>query len=244
MSLGLHDRQARARRQLIWGLVRWAVALALIGLAGLFAYKTGSTLAELDVSRLQTQLTELQAQIQSLRNENATLKATVATSAQQAKEWQQRFSAEVPTGDAKAVLDLAQKKLAQGVDVARLRFLIDASSNPRVCDAEPETKRFTVRTPIGKPSRDSATTLANKQITVTADGQPEVNTNGRKEAWFDPAQPVTVKFAELGGKATEATGILPVQHSVVIGDSEFRFTVAADDKRGFVAISAIRCNYP
>src|SRR5262245_45102215 len=101
MSLGLHDRQARARRRLIWGIVRWAIALALIGLAGLFAYKTGSTLAELDVSRLQSQITELQSQIQNLRNENATLKATVATSAQRAKEWQQRYQAEAPAGDAK-----------------------------------------------------------------------------------------------------------------------------------------------
>lgn len=244
MSLGLHDRQARARRRLIWGIVRWAVALALIGLAGLFAYKTGSTLAELDVSRLQAQVADLSATIQTLRNENATLKATVATADQQAKDWQQRYRAEVPTGDAKAVLDLAQKKLAEGVDVARLQFLIGAAANPRVCDAAPESKRFTVRTPIGKPSRESSATLANKQITVTAEGQPEVNQNGQREAWFDPAQPVTVRFAELGGKTTEATGLLPVQHSLVIGDSEFRFSIVADDKRGFAVISANRCNYP
>jgi hypothetical protein len=71
-----------------------------------------------------------------------------------------------------------------------------------------------------------------------------VNEAGQKEAWFDTAQPVMLRFSEIGGKTSEAVGILPIQHGWIVGDSEFRFNIAAEDKRGFLTITSERCNFP
>src|SRR5262245_44038789 len=125
MSLGMADRQARARRRLIMGLVKWAVALAGIALAGLFAYRTGTELAEIDVARLDGKVKALTEQVQTLQTENANLKVVAQQAQQQAKQWEQRYTAEVPSGNAKAILDLASRKLADGVPMDRLTLLIN-----------------------------------------------------------------------------------------------------------------------
>jgi len=244
MSLGMAERQARARRRVIWGVVKWTAALALIGLAGLFAYKTGTSLTEIDVRHKNDKIAELTAQLQVLQTENAGLRARATQAQQQMKEAEQRHKAEMPTGDSKVLLDLANRKLGEGVDVARLTFLINAASNPRVCDDKPETKRLQVKTPIGKTSKEASAAFADRKITVTAEGQPALDDKGQKESWFDPAQPITVHFAPLGGQAIDASGVVPLQHQMVIGDSEFRFSIDVDERKGFATVTGERCNFP
>ncbi len=244
MSLGMAERQARARRRVIWGVVKWTAALALIGLAGLFAYKTGTSLAEIDVRHKNDKIAELTAQLQALQTENAGLRARAAQAQQQMKEVEERFKAQIPTGDSKALLDLANRKLGEGVDVARLTFLINAASNPRVCDDKPETKRVQVKTPIGKAGKEAAAAFADRKITVTADGQPALDDKGQKESWFDPAQPITVHFAPLDGQAIDASGVVPLQHQMVVGGSEFRFSIDVDQRKGFAMVTGERCNFP
>jgi hypothetical protein len=238
------ERQARARRRVIWAVVKWAAALALIGLAGLFAYKTGTSLAEIDVRHKNDKIAELTAQLQALQSENAGLRARAAQAQQQTKEAEQRYKAEIPTGDSKALLDLANRKLGEGVDVARLTFLINAASNPRVCDDKPEAKRVQVKTPIGKTGKEASAAFADRKITVTAEGQPALDGKGQKESWFDPAQPITVHFAPLAGQVIDASGVVPLQHQMVIGDSEFRFSIDVDDRKGFATVTGERCNFP
>jgi hypothetical protein len=244
MSLGLADRQARARRRILWGLAKWTAALVMIGLAGLFAYKTGTSLAEIDSQRKNEQIARLTEQTQALQTENAALKATVAQAQAQAQQWEQRYNAEVPTGDRKVLLDLATRKLGEGVEAARLTFLINAASNKRTCDTEPESKRLLVKTPIGKAGKEASAAFADRKITVTAEGVPTVNEKGQKESWFDPAQPITVQFARLDGQAVAATGIVPLQHQMVMGESEFHFSIDVDEKRGFAVVTSERCNFP
>jgi hypothetical protein len=244
MSLGLADRQARARRRLMWGLAKWTVALAMIGLAGLFVYKTGTSVVELDAQRKSEQIAELTNRANDLQTENAALKATASQAQAQAQDWEQRYKAEVPTGDRKVLLDLATRKLNEGVDLARLTFLINAASSVKTCDTEQESKRLRVKTPIGKPSKESSIAFADRKITVTADGAPAINAKGEKEAWFDPAQPITVQFAAPDGRTVAATGIVPLQHQMVIGDSEFHFSIDVDERKGFALVTSERCNFP
>jgi hypothetical protein len=244
MSLGMAERQARARRRVIWAVVKWAAALALVGLAGMFAYETGTSLAEIDVRRKNDQIAALTTQLQGLQTENAGLRARATQAQQQVKETEERYKAQIPTGDAKALLDLANRKLAEGTDLARLTFLINAASNPRVCDDKPETKRVQVKTPIGKAGKEASAAFADRKVTVTADGQPALDNKGQKESWFDPAQPITVHFAPLAGQAIDASGVVPLQHQMVIGDSEFRFSVDVDERKGFATVTGERCNFP
>jgi hypothetical protein len=244
MSLGLADRQARARRQLLWGLAKWTVALAMIALAGIFVYMTGASVAKIDVQRKGEQIAELTNRANGLQTENTALKATATQAQAQARDWEQRYKAEVPTGDRKVLLDLATRKLNEGVDMARLTFLINAAANARVCDTEPESKRLRVKTPIGKAGKETSAAFADRKITVTADGVPAVNEKGEKESWFDPTQPVTVQFAQLDGRTVAATGVVPLQHQMVIGDSEFRFSIDIDERKGFAVVTSERCNFP
>jgi hypothetical protein len=244
MSLGMAERQARARRRVIWTVVKWTAALALVLVAGLFAYETGTSLAEIDVRKKNDKIAELTTQLQTLQTENAGLRAQTTQAQQQAKEWEQRYKTDMPSGDSKALLDLANRKLGEGVDMARLTFLINASSNPRVCDEKPETKHLQVKTPIGKTGKEASTSFADRKITVTADGQPALDDKGQKESWFDPAQPITVHFAPLAGQVVEASGVVPLQHQMVIGDSEFRFSIDVDERKGFATVTGERCNFP
>lgn len=244
MSLGMAERQAKARRRVMWAVVKWTAAFALIGLAGLFAYKTGTSLAEIDVRNKNDEIAKLTAEKQMLQTENAGLRARAAQAQQQASAWEQRYKADMPSGDSKALLDLTDRKRAEGVDMARLTFLINAASNPRVCDEKPETKRVQVKTPIGKTGKEASAAFADRKVTVTAEGQPALDGKGQKESWFDPAQPITVHFAPLAGQVIDASGVVPLQHQMVIGDSEFRFSIDVDDRKGFATVTGERCNFP
>jgi len=53
-----------------------------------------------------------------------------------------------------------------------------------------------------------------------------------------------VHFSRLGGETSKATAKLPLHHSVVLGDHEYRFTVTAGNSRGFVNVTADRCTFP
>jgi len=238
------ERQARARRRVIWAVVKWTAALALVFVAGVLAYETGTSLAEIDVRKKNDKIAELTTQLETLQTENAGLRARVTQAQQQAKEIEQHYQAQIPAGDSKALLDLANRKIAEGVDVARLTFLINASSNPRVCDEKPETKRLQVKTPIGKTGKEATAAFADRKVTVTADGQPALDDKGQKESWFDPAQPITLHFAPLAGQVVVASGVVPLQHQMVVGDSEFRFSIDVDERKGFATVTGERCNFP
>lgn len=244
MSLGMAERQARARRRVLWGLVKGTAVFALIGLAMLLAYRTGTSIAEIDEQRINTQIAQLTRQVQTLQTENAGLRTRAAQAQQQIKDVEERYKAQLPAGDSKALLDLANSKLSEGVDMARLTFLINAASNPRVCDEKPETKRLQVKTPIGKTGKEASAAFADRKITVTADGEPALDGKGQKESWFDPAQPITVHFAPLAGQVVDASGVVPLQHQMVVGDSEFRFSIDIDDRKGFATVTGERCNFP
>src|SRR5262249_41066293 len=124
----------------------------------------------------------LTLQVQSLQTDNANLRVVAAQAQQQAKQWQDRYSGAVPTGNAKTILDLANRKLAEGVSMDRLTLLINTAGNPRVCDDKPEAKRVIVKTPLNKPGKDGTTTFADRKLTVTIDGQSVVSANGQKES--------------------------------------------------------------
>ena len=67
--------------------------------------------------------------------------------------------------------------------------------------------------------------------------------DGRPQAWFDPKKPVRLTFTAVDQPSVEHAGVLPLSHSVVLGEREFRFLVQAG-RRGFVLVTAEDCAYP
>ncbi len=241
MSLGLSDHKAAKRRR--WRLIRWLFTLAFVAVLGAASYRGGSELARREVSRLQQEVGALTTDIAALREENVQLQEQAEAARLSEAQWQKRFEAEVPTGKSRELLALIEAQTEKGADPARIEFLVGAAANERSCEDLPKTKRFLVRTPLYEGAND-AVTFGDNAIVVTAQGESATDADGNPEAWFDPAKPVTLSFIGLGGGGSEVSGVLPLHHSVVRGDKEYRFSIVAAERQGFVSATEERCAYP
>ena len=244
MSFGLYkDRVSeRRRRHLVKTLAKWSAGLAIVGAAGFYAYQIGSNLAQKDVSELNAEVDKLKITVVGLKRENARLRAQAMKVKARERKLTERFRRELPPENTKALIAKLKERLDAGVGEDRLAFVIGAAEKLRSCEDAPVTKRFIVKTPIYEGANDSVT-FAENTITVTAEGVSEKNPEGKPEAWFDPARPVTARFAQIGGEVSEVTGLLPLHHSVVIDTTEHKFSVIKGG-RGFVKITGDRCRYP
>ncbi len=237
------SRRSRQRRRKFWlGLL---IAIVVIG--GLFgigyqAHETGAKFARRDVDRLEKELAGAKTNIDALKLENTEMIAELADARQREQQWRSKYDADVPKAPLSDLLALLKKKINQKVAPSRLSFVIDAAENRRDCNEQPETKRFLVRTPLYQGANDSVT-FANSRLTVVASGASATNASGNIEAWFDAAKPVTVQFISLGGATTQTTGMLPLHHSIVLSDREYRFSVTLG-RRGFATVTGAHCAYP
>ncbi len=242
MTLGLYDTRTRRRRSLQWFFIKIFLVILFMLALGLFAYEGGSMLARYDVVRLEDQVANLNESVTTLESQNTELQALAETAQARAAGWQKRYETEVPDGPSKALFDQMQDRLNAGVEPERLAFLIRAASAKKTCDGEPTSKRFLVKTPLYEGAND-AVSFAQNTITITAEGATATDAGGNRENWFDPAQPVTLRFTMVGGATSVALGILPLHYSLVAGKQEHRFSVLAGDT-GFVKITGTRCAFP
>lgn len=242
MTLGLYEARARRRNKRRWTFLKWLLGFALIGVAGAYAYQTGSELASRQVATLEEEIEAQKAEILGL--EAARDEAVVARTAaeQEVAAWQERYEAEVPTGEMREIVNLALKKRQDGVDLERLRFVIDAVENDRNCRGETETKRFIVPTKSYNGGNDWVG-FDDTRVTVTGIGQAALDSSGNPERYIDPSKPVSITFKHIGGETEQVEGKLPIQHSLVIGDTEYRFNVV-EGSRAFVNVTAEMCDYP
>ena len=103
----------------------------------------------------------------------------------------------------------------------------NASSSKRIFTAEP------IRQPV----------FADSRLTVQGEGGAARDANNNPVAWYDPAEPVSVSFITIGGETELVEGYLPINHAVVLGDSEYRFAIT-EGPRNFALVTAERCDYP
>ncbi len=242
MSLGFREDQKRRRRRMRWTLFKWTVALCLIAAAGVWAYREGSRLARSEVGDLEGEIASLRSGLADLERQNAEQRLAIEAQRAEAERWRQRYEREVPTGERKELVDLVHARLAAGVSLERLRFVIDAAQDKDDCIADPVTKRFLVRTPLYS-GPDDTVRFAGGALLVTGHGVSARDSLGNPEAWFNPAEPVTVRLGHISGKTSEVAGQLPLQHSMVVDDREHRFNFTRG-ARGFVEVTSQECRYP
>jgi hypothetical protein len=231
------------RRQQRRTVTRWLFGFGAIIAAGVATYQTGASLAEREIAELTLTLAKLDERVQALERENTELQAGLILGARRLKDAELAYRRDVPGGEVAALMGRVREKLEAGVDQDRLAFLIDSAGKIRKCDDKPVTKRFVVRTPISRGANDSVS-FAKNAITITALGESERNQEGQVEAWFDPAQAVTLRLVQLGGKTTVRKAKLPIHTSVVIKNKEYLYSVVEGAQRGFVEITGDRCDYP
>jgi outer membrane murein-binding lipoprotein Lpp len=239
--LGLRDERRRRRRQTRWTAFRWMLALGLIIAAGVFAYETGTRLAQSNVTSLEEQVRSLNDGVDALEVQIRAQAGQIASESARADEWHQRYQKEVPTGDMKHLFEAVQAKLAQGVTAERLRFVVEQTEK-RHCDQQSQVKRVGVRTPLSAGAKTAAS-LANGTISLTLSGASSRDAAGNPSAWFDPSQPVTMRLARPGGKSLETAGTLPLRPLLVAGDREYRLSIVPG-ARGFAQVTVERCRFP
>lgn len=241
MTLGIRQRRAERRRR--FRVARWLLVVAMIAGLGVVSYQTGAKIAQGRVGGLEEEITRLSTRERDLGERAARLEVELAAARAELARWQARYQADVPTGKARELLALTGDLLDKGVPPERIGMMIKAAGRKLDCVGEPATRRFLVRTPLYRGAND-AVTFADNAITVTAAGASAKDANGNPEAWFDPAQPVTVSFVGLGGEPSKVSGLLPLHHAMVWNGAEYRFSIIATDRRGFVNASADRCTLP
>ena len=127
------------------------------------------------------------------------------------------------------------------MDPQRLSFVIRSARPPSNC-SDPITKRFVVSTPAYQGA-DSTITIAEGKLRIKAAGASSRSKDGKPEAWYDPAKRLKISFTPLNGKPEHKNGIMPLQHSMVVGNREYRFNVS-EGARSFAKITYDSCDYP
>lgn len=188
--------------------------------------KQNKTLTQ-EVEELQTTLTDLRAEAQTANTRYEQLRA--------------EYNAAVPEGPMQDLLKLVKQQLDDGMEPSRLAFLLRSARPPTDC-TEPDSKRFIVSTPTYK-GEHSAVSIADGAVTVFGSGASAKNAKGDPEAWYDPAQNVTIHFKNAKGEMEKKTGTLPLRHSVVVDDREYRFTIE-EGSRSFARAVFDSCAYP
>lgn len=241
MSFGSYDSGARYRRLARERTRRNIITMILLGVFAFSGYWYGGSSAKSRIVALDHDLQTMAADKAELEKQVTSLRAQLQTAGVHYKQLEEKYAAEVPQGDLKKLTDLARKRLNEGANLERLEFVIQSAAPPRNCN-ESETKRFVIRTPVYQGPK-SAVTIGDGLLAITGEGISALNEEGKPEAWYDPGKAVTVRFTGLGGKNFEKTEVLPMHHSMVINDREYRFTIS-QGTRSFAKVTYDSCAYP
>ncbi len=231
-------RRSRRGQQQSWHiwlkLFKFALFVGIFGAAGFYGFEAGKQTVMEQVTAARAEIERLTTSEAAAREQAAKQEAELAETRKRADEFQAKYAQVAPTEEMKELTAQLKAKLDSGLEPKRLAFVIANAQRPTRCGGE-ATKRFMVKT----AKFDGASTWVRfaDLITVSAEG---VGTGG--EQAFDPDKPVTVHFTAIGGKDSQVSGKLPLQHSMVVKGGEYRFTVAPGAK-GFVEITGDRCEY-
>jgi hypothetical protein len=235
------EARRRRRHQAWWRVVRFLSAVLAVLAVGIYAYQVG-------VSANQARTTQLEADLVRFQQDNLDLRDRIAAATKQSADadaalesMRQRYAAEIPSGEAAALLAQLRTQLAAGVEPERLAMLIEAAGLEDTCQSEPVTKRFMPRTPVS--TEPPSWVRFHDRIIVTGQGEAARNEAGLAEAWFDPAQPIRLEFRTLDGAITSIEGTLPFTHRMVVDDKEYRFSAIRGETR-FLEVTAQACPLP
>lgn len=232
-----HSRYRERAMQRVSNAIAMVIVIIMSAGVGLwfgkqFAAQNQISLGE-QVESLSRQNTELQDSVTELRAEAQTANTRY-------EQIRAEYESQIPEGPMQDIIKLVREQLGQGMAPERLAFLIRSARPPTGC-TEPETKRFVVATPAYK-GPDSMVSVADDIVLVSGNGESAKNDKGQPEAWYDPAQSVSIRFKN--GEIVETKkGTLPLRHSIIADGREYRFTIE-EGSRSFAKVVYDSCAYP
>ena len=174
-----------------------------------------------------------EAAMTDLRSKNETLSIEL-------NQLKTSYQSKIPQGDLLTLTNLLQEQLDKGMSVERVSQIIRAARPPQNCSA-PLSKRFILSTPAYE-GPESKITFAEGAITISGTGEASINASGSKEAWFDAGKKVKITFTQTGGMQEIKEGILPLHHTIIRNDKEYRFSVS-EGPRSFIVVTSDSCDY-
>lgn len=245
MNRGLADVRRRRRGdrgRIARAAFKGLLFLGALGVAGVYGFFVGQGLWDKERAMLERDITRLSGELAAAEpvraaQENRLHELELALDAATA-----RYQREVPTAAEADILREARRRIEAGIPASRIASIIAAAPPEERCEPALETRRFALST-ADNPSQGGVGRFANGGIIVAGSGRSAHDDAGRIQAWYDQTAPVTLKFTRPGGQTSEATGTLPLYHTVVIGDHAWRFS-AVPGPRTFVELTADRCVYP
>jgi hypothetical protein len=225
-----------------WLLAKLAAALGLLLFAISSAYQVGFSQSATELDRLRHDVGELQEQNRRLTERTASAEQRGAMMVARVAQLEKSFEAKTPKGDAKQLLGLIQQKLEAGIDPERIGFVLSQVDRPRNCDPKTDSRKLQPRTTLSTAPLVAVTFLSDK-LTVTGQGATARSADGQPETFYDPGQPVELRFTRIDGSVDTAKGTLPFTHSLVIGDRELMFAAKAG-ATGVIDLTMQSCAYP
>jgi len=227
-------RAVSARRKFLKNFFYFAIICAVSYRLGYESVRSREEAYRKQVESTQKGQGDLESTITSLRSD-------LQSSQVRYQQLLDKYETDVPKGNHKYLSDMVKHQLDLGIQPERLVSLIRSTRPPQNCD-KPVVRRFVMSTP-NYTGPKSAVSFMNGAIEVGGIGQSAVSSSGSLEAWYDPNKPVEITFKTTGGKIVKKDGLLPIYHSIIMGNKEVRFTLASG-ARSFLNVTTDYCDYP
>ncbi len=241
MILNTYNPHSRYKARAMNRMANLVTMLCVIALSVAVGFWLGKQYGAEQYISMKEQLKELNEERVVLQNNVTELRAEAQIANTRYEQIKAEYNAQIPEGPMQDLTRLIREQLSQGMDPQRLAFVVRSARPPTGC-TEPETKRFVVSTPAYTGPASTAS-VAEGAVTITGKGQSATNAEGKLEAWYNPAQGVEIKFTNAAGQSETKKGNLPIQHSMVVGDREYRFTVQ-EGAKSFAKVVFDSCAYP
>lgn len=235
-----YNPTARYREKKMQRVTNMFTMIVVIGLSACVGFWMGKQYGVEQTISLEERVATLTKERDVLVGNVTELRAEAQTANTRYEQIKAEYNAVLPEGPMQDLTRLVREQLTQGMAPERLSFVIKSARPPTDC-TDPETKRFVVSTP-GYAGPASSVSVADGAVIITGKGASASNKDGNAEAWFDPAQNVDVVFVSKTGEEKK-TGALPLRHSVVVDNREYRFTIE-EGAKSFAKVVFDSCAYP
>jgi len=241
MSIYLHNPGDRYRRRAARRTVGFFSVVFFLAFFFVCGYWVGGFSSSQKILSLRQERDVALQQHTELQNEITQIRAESQTANLRLEQLRANYEEILPDGELKNLVDLLRKQLDEGIDQKRLESVIRSARPPQNC-SEPTNRSFVISTKAYK-GPDSKITIDSGTISISGHGESVINPQGSAEAWFDPSKAVTIKFSSNEGQTEEKTDMLPFYYSMVVGNKEYRFTIAQGEQSS-AKITYDYCDYP
>ncbi len=241
MTLSSYDPNARYRRRSARQITNAMMLCIFLGIIFTLGYWVGGMQAQQNLYILEQEKRILQEEERETQSQMTELRAEAQTATVRLEQLRVSYEELLSDGPMQDMVTLLRQQLDKGIDVTRLKSVLLSARPPQNC-TDPQSKRFVVRAPVYK-GPGSNVSINGNTVSIFGNGVSVQRNGGKKEAWFDPNQPVELTFKTKDGREDKKKGVLPIYHSIVVKDKEYRFTVAVGAK-SFARVTHDHCDYP